>query len=225
MPNATPFAIVRRVFSWFVLVVLILSLVLILKKSPAPNVATSPAAAASAEQKLEVADQAAASGQAAQVQLNSTELNSYLAQNLELAGSSQPSAVPTSTGGQPGGSAVASSTPEIAGADPQTVAEAESNVKDVKIDLDGDVVTAYVIFNVHGADLSLEIAGHLYTQNGYMRFDPVDGKIGSFPLPQSALEDAVQKMMSSPENREKLRLPDNVSNIEVEDGQVVVSYK
>ncbi|HVB85508.1 MAG TPA: hypothetical protein VNK23_02440 [Candidatus Dormibacteraeota bacterium] len=223
MPKATPFAIVRKVFSWFVLVVLILTLVLILKKSPAPSVTTSPAAAASAEQKLDAADRASASGQPTQVQLNSTELNSFLAQNLQLAGSSQPSVVPASTAGQP--SRPTPPVADVAGADPQTVAEAESNVKDVKIDLEGDVVTAYVIFNVHGADLSLEISGQLYTQDGYMRFDPLDGKIGSFPLPQSALEDAVQRMMSSPENREKLRLPDNVSNIEVEDGQVVVSYK
>jgi len=220
MPNATPFAMVRKVFSWFVLVVLILTLVLILKKSPAPNVATSPAAAAAAELKLQAADQASSSGQPAEVQLNSTELNSYLAQNLQLAGSSNSA---TSAAGQ--SSRPSSATPDIAGADPQTVAEAESNVKDVKIDLSGDIVTAYVIFDVHGADLSLQISGHLYTDGGYLRFEPTDGKIGSFPLPQSALHDAVQKMMTSPENREKLRLPDNVSNIEVEDGQVVVSYK
>lgn len=218
MPKATPFAIVRKIFSWFVLVVLIVTLVLILKKSPAPNVVTSPAAATSAEQKLEAAGQAAASGQPAQVQLNSAELNSYLAQNLQLAGSSDATAA-----GQP--SQPIAATPDVAGADPQTVAEAESNVKDVKINLDGDLVEAYVIFNVHGADLSLELQGHLYTDGGYLRFEPVGGKIGSFPLPQSALDDAVQKMIASPENREKLRLPDNVSNIEVEDGQVVVSYK
>jgi hypothetical protein len=220
MPNATPYAMVRKIFSWFVFAVLVVTLVLILKKSPAPNVATSPAAAASAEQKLEVAGQAAASGQPAQVQLNSTELNSYLAQNLQFAGSSNSE---LAAAGQP--NRPISATPDVAGADPQTVAEAESNVKDVKIDLAGDVLTAYVIFNVHGADLSLQISGHLYTDGGYLRFEPTDGKIGSFPLPQSALDDAVQKLMASPENREKLRLPDNVSNIEVEDGQVVVSYK
>jgi len=223
MPKATPFAIIRKIFSWFVLIVLILTLGLILKKSPAPRVVTSPAAAASAGQKLEAADRAAASGQSAQVQLDSTELNSYLAQNLQLAGSPQSSATSASTAGKP--SRPVTMTPDVADADPQTVAEAESNVKDVKIALDGDVVTAYVIFNVHGADLSLELEGHLYTNGRYLRFEPVGGKIGSFPLPQSALDDAVQKMMSSPENREKLRLPDNVSNIEVEGGQVVVSYK
>jgi hypothetical protein len=222
MAGATRFAIVRKIFSWFVLTVLVLTLVLILKKSPAPNVVTSPAAAAAAEQKLDAADQAAASGQPAEVQLNSTELNSYLAENLELAGSSSVAA-PASSNAQ--SDASAASAPAIAGADPQTVQDAESSVRDVKIGLDGDLVKTWVVFNVHGADLSLELEGHLYTEGGYLRFDPVGGKIGSFPLPHSALQDAVQKMMNSPENRDKLRLPANVSDIEVENSQVVVSYK
>lgn len=222
MPKATPFAIIRRVVSSIVLVVLILTLVLILKKAPPPQIATSPAAAAMAEQKLDVADQAAASGQPAQVQLDNTELNSYLAQNLQLSGSdgaSTGSPVATQTTNP------AESAPAVAGADPQTVAEAESAVKDVKIDLAGDLVKTYVIFNFHGKDLSLELDGHLHTQDGYLKFDPVGGKLGSFPLPESALKSAVQKMMSSPENRDKLRLPENVSNIEVENSQIVVSYK
>lgn len=226
MAGATRFAIVRKIFSWVVLTVLVLTLVLILKKSPAPDVVTSRAAAAAAEQKLDAADQATASGQPAEVQLNSTELNSYLAENLQLVGSSSAGAsgaAPAPPSAQ--SPAPAARTPAIAGADPQTVAEAESSVRDVKIDLDGDLVKTWVVFNVHGANLSLELEGHLYTEGGYLRFDPVGGKLGSFPLPQSALQDAVQKMMDSPENRDKLRLPANVSDIEVENSQIVISYK
>lgn len=228
MAAATTFSIIRKIFSWFVLTVLVLTLVLILKKSPAPDVANSPAAAAAAQQKLDAADRAASSGEPAQVQLNSTELNSYLAENLQLAGSpaAGSNSANAATSPSPARTAIpAAGAPSIAGADPQTVAEAKSTVKDVKIDLDGDLVKTWVVFTVHGADLSLELEGHLYTQDGYLRFDPVSGKIGSFPLPHSALQDAVQKMMESPENRDKLRLPDNVDNIEVENGQVVISYK
>ncbi|MGH9716034.1 MAG: hypothetical protein ACRD4R_04800 [Candidatus Acidiferrales bacterium] len=226
MPKATAFAVVRKLFSFVVLAALILTLVLILKKSPAPNVVTSPAAAAVAEQKLDAADQASASGQPAEVQLDSTELNSYLAQNLQLA--SSPDANSTSAGpalAAAHAGAPSANAPEVAGADPQTVGEAESAVRDVKIDMNGGVVKTYVVFNFHGKDLSLELEGHLYTDGGYLRFDPLSGKLGSFPLPQSALQDAVDKMMTSPENREKLRLPSNVSNIEVDNGQIVISYK
>jgi hypothetical protein len=82
-----------------------------------------------------------------------------------------------------------------------------------------------VTFDFHGKDLSLELDGHLAAQGGYLKFEPVAGKLGSLPLPQSALDSAVEKMMSSPENREKLRLPPDISNIQIVDGQAVVSYK
>ena len=89
----------------------------------------------------------------------------------------------------------------------------------------GDLVKAYVIFNFHGQDLSLELDGHLGAQDGYLKFEPVAGKLGSLPLPQSTLDAAVAKMMSSPENREKLKLPDDINNIQIQDGHAVVSYK
>jgi len=73
--------------------------------------------------------------------------------------------------------------------------------------------------------MSLELDGHLSSQNGYLKFDPVAGKLGSLPLPQATLEAAVQKMMESPENREKLKLPAGVNDIKIQDGQAVVSYK
>jgi hypothetical protein len=222
MPGATPFAIIRRIVSWVVLLILVLTLVLILKQSPPPQVATSPAAAASAEQKLDAAAQSAQSGQPSQVRLDSAELNSYLAQNLQFGGDA--SAAPNAASSAAPSDSTANA-PSIPGADPQTVAQAESNVENVKVGMDGDLVKTYVVFNFHGKDLSLEIDGHLYTQDGFLRFDPVGGKIGSFPLPQSALQEAVQRMMDSPENRERLRLPPNVSNIAVQNSQVVVSYK
>lgn len=220
MPGATPFATIRKIVSWTILAVLVLTLVLILKKSPAPDVPTSPAAASTAEQKLDAASQAAASGQPAEVQLDSTELNSYLAQNLQLASSTAATAATAAPAADPSTGAGSN-----AGADPQTVAEAESSVEDVKVDLNGDLVKTYMVFSFHGKDLSLEIDGHLYTQDGYLKFDPVDGKFGSFPLPQSALQEAVQRMMESPENRDKLRLPANINDVEVQNGQLVISYK
>ena len=217
MLGATRFAIIRKVMSWAVLAALVLTLVLILKKSPAPDVVTSAAAASTAERKLQAASQAAASGEPAEVRLDTTELNSYLAQHLQLAG--PPVGDPTPAAGP------ASVPASTAVADPQAVAQPESSIENVKIDLNGDMVKTYVIFNFHGKDLSLEIDGRLYTQDGYLKFDPVDGKFGSFPLPQSALQEAVQRMTDSPENRDKLRLPPTISDVEVQNGQLVVSYK
>ena len=65
--------------------------------------------------------------------------------------------------------------------DQPTIEQVQSSVKDVKVDMDGDLVKAYVIFDFHGKDMSLELDGHLATQDGYIKFDPVAGKLGSLP--------------------------------------------
>ncbi|HWF37256.1 MAG TPA: hypothetical protein VG322_01970 [Candidatus Acidoferrales bacterium] len=224
-----------RIFNWASLAALILVIILVLRKSPPPAVPYDPAAAKRVEQKFAAADQAKAAGQPAQVQMNGTELNSYLAQNLQLQGSpAQPgSSVPAPAASLPAagtspatnGSAEADPLAALASNDPQTIEQVQSSVKDVKVDMDGDLVKAYVIFDFHGKDLSLELDGHLSAENGYVKFDPVAGKLGSMPLPQSTLEAAVSKMMSSPENREKLKLPDDISGIQIVNGNAVLSYK
>jgi hypothetical protein len=233
-------------------------ILLVLHKSPAPDVAYDAAAAKRVAQKFAAANEAKAAGQPAQVQMDRTELNSYLAQNLQLEGSA-PAAPTHDTGGTsaadparyggaaasgpgaadiagaPSNAAAGASTPAgnleneaaaaLASFDPRTIEQVQSSVKDVKVDMDGDLVKAYVIFDFHGKDLSLELDGHLGAQDGYMKFEPVAGKLGSLPLPQSTLDAAVARMMSSPENREKLKLPSDISDVQVVDGRAVVSYK
>jgi hypothetical protein len=91
--------------------------------------------------------------------------------------------------------------------------------------MDGDLIKAHIIFNLHGQDLSLDLDGHLVSENGYLKFEPVAGKLGSLPLPHSVLDAAVDKLMSSPENRDKMKLPDDINDIQIQNGQAVVSYK
>ena len=62
-------------------------------------------------------------------------------------------------------------------------------------------------------------------ENGYLNFVPVSGQIGSLPLPQSALESAMRHLMESPENREKLKLPNDMSGLKIENGEVVAKYQ
>jgi len=231
MPIPKELKILYRILTWSALAVLVPVLILILKKSPAPNVQVDPTAVARVDRKFAAADQAKAAGQPAQVQLDSTELNSYLAQNLQLEGSAAANASGASVpapSSDSGASANQSSNamPNLdSSADAASIESVQSTVKDVKVDMDGDLVKAYVVFDYHGKDLSLELDGHLGTENGYLKFIPVSGKLGSLPLPQSTLNAAVDKMMSSPENREKLKLPDGVSDIQIQQGQAVVSYK
>jgi hypothetical protein len=232
MPNSSAFKLAYRILSWSSLAALILTLVLVLRKSPPPNVPYDPNAAARVEQKFAAADQAKAAGQPSQVALDRTELNSYLKDNLEVQGPpAEPVTTPSSTSANAGTQTPNAGNPSdpmaalASGDQATTLEQVQSTVKDVKVDMDGDLVKAYVIFDFHGKDLSLELDGHLSTQDGYVHFEPVAGKLGSLPLPQSTLNAAVEKMMSSPENREKLKLPGDISDIQIVNGQAVVKYK
>lgn len=230
---------VYRICRWASLILLVFAIILVLRKSAPPEVPYDPTASARVEQKFAAADLAKSAGRTGQVQLDRTELNSYLHDNLGLEGKQQPS--PDSSGDASGaarpadaqtasalGGASDTSTgadaAAAAGADPRTVEQVQSSVKDVTIDMDGDLITAYVLFDMHGKDLSLELAGHLGTKDGYLDFRPVEGKLGSLPLPQSTLDEAVEKLVSSPENHEKLKLPPDVKDVEIVNGQAVVTY-
>jgi len=233
-PNDGPFKIAYRIVRWSSLAALVLALILVAHKSPAPNIPYDANAAARAQQKFAAAGESQANGQSAQVQLDSTELNSFLEHSLATEGSTQPNSSDAQPGTAPNASENSASPPpspsDATPPDPnadtnQTLDQVQSNVKDFKVDMVGDLAKIYVIFDFHGKDMSLELDGHISADNGYLKFDPVAGKLGSMPLPQSTLQAAVDKLMSSPENREKLRLPPDVSGIQIVDGQVVLSYK
>jgi hypothetical protein len=226
VPELGLFKKAYQILTWTSFAGLIIVIVLVLRTPPAPALPTSPDAAASAEKKFEAADQAKAAGQPGQVALDRSELNSYLAQNLGLEGAAAqpPASSAAMTAGSSPGSASDPSAILPAGEQP-TIDQVQSAVKDVKVDMVGDVVKAFVLFDFHGKDMSLELDGHLSSENGYMKFVPISGKLGSLPLPQSTLNEAVDKLMSSPENREKLKLPDDINDIQIVNGQAVVKYK
>jgi hypothetical protein len=161
-------------------------------------------------------ERAVANGQPATLRMDETELNSYLASHLALAEKGAPN--PASGGGAQGA-------PGGAGPTPQEVEQMRSNVRDFKVQLMDDRVKAYVVFDVHGKDMTLQLEGRLSAQNGYLRFEPLSGQFGSLPIPQSALESAVQRVMDSPENREKLKLPPEISDLRIQNGEVVANYK
>jgi len=221
---ASPWRVAYRIVKWTTLAGTVLSLFLILHKTPPPDVASDPAAAQRLEAKFQDAQMAAAAGQPYTLKITEAELNSFLGSRLELtADSAAPNPAQT-----PAAAPAPVQAPAPASASDQkepTVEEVRSSVRGVRINLIEDRVRAYVVFDFHGKDLSLQLEGHLRAEDGYLRFEPVSGALGSFPLPQSSLESAVHKMMDSPENHEKMRLPPEIGDLRIENGEVVVSYK
>ena len=214
--------LIFRILRWTVYACALILLILLLHKSAPPTVSTTPEAAARAEQKFQEVQQAVSQGQPATLRMDETELNSYLASHLELAGG------PKSSGAAPNGAPNATSEASPNSDQSATMDDVEqmrSNVKDVKVQLVGDRVRAYVMFDVHGKDMTLQLEGKLGADNGFLKFEPVSGQIGALPIPQATLEAAVRKMMESPENREKLKLPSDISDLKIENGEVVAKYQ
>jgi hypothetical protein len=214
--RTSPWKLIFRIVRWSTYAAAVVTLILVLHKTPPPPVETSPQAAARAEQKFEEVERAVANGRPATLRMDETELNSYLSSHLQLSDNDAAKPAPSSgQQGAPGGSAPTQ----------QDVEQMRSNVRDVKIQLIDNRVKAYVVFDVHGKDMTLQLEGHLGAQNGYLNFEPLTGQIGSLPIPQSTLESAVHRLMESPENREKLKLPPQIADLHIEHGEVVASYK
>jgi hypothetical protein len=206
-----------RCLRWSTYLAALITLILLLHKAPPPPVQSSPQAAARAEEKLQQAEDSVSQGQKATLRLDESEVNSYLASHLDLA-KNAPAASPVTPD--------ASQTTDGSGA--ATAADFEqvrSSVRDVKVQMEGDQVRAYVVFDVHGKDMTLELVGKLGAKGGYLKFEPVSGQLGALPIPQSTLESAVQRLMESPENREKLKLPADIADMHIENGQLVATYQ
>src|SRR5258707_3861947 len=219
--KTSPLRLIFRIVRWTTYVAAAITLLMVFHAAPPPVVATSPQAAARVEQKFEAVEQAVASGQPATLRLDQTELNSYLASHLDIA----PSAPAKAESPSPSRDNATSDLPTPSGTNAEQLEQVRSSLRDVKVELVDDRVRAYVVFDFHGKDMTLQLEGRLAATNGYLRFEPVSGQIGSLPLPQSTLETAVQKMMDSPENREKFKLPADISGLKIENVEVVASYQ
>jgi hypothetical protein len=218
-----------RAAQWVALGLILVIVILILRKGSPPTVTTDPSAASRAEEKIRDSEVAQSMGEPHKLQLDSTELNSYLSANLATNGNVSASAnatpAPQATSVTPAAAPGAVAGGPSATDPAPTLEEVQSSVRDVKVDMVGDVVKTYVVFNFHGQDLSMELDGHIRAENGYLKFEPISGAIGSMPLPASTLQSVADRIMDSPENRDKMKLPPGVNNIRVVDGQVVVDYK
>ena len=219
--KTSPLRLIFRIVRWTTYVAAAITLLMVFHAAPPPVVATSPQAAARVEQKVEAVEQAVASGQSATLRLDQTELNSYLASHLDISPAAAATPPPTTAAPADSGSGL----PTPSGTSVEQVEQVRSSVRDVKVELIDDRVRAYVVFDFHGKDMTLQLEGRLAATNGYLRFEPVSGQIGALPIPQSTLQTAVEKMMESPENREKLKLPAEISGLRIEKGELLATYR
>jgi hypothetical protein len=216
---------IDRIISIATLVASLVAIVLVLKK-PAP-VAHSQAPAAIAEhaqsfdQKMAQFEQATQQSQAspsqetsqsttspvssaaaptpkAEVHINSDEISAVLAQSLGNAGA-------------------AGLTPD------SSIGGAAPTIKDQQVSFDGDLVHGQFLTEIAGKDVWVTISGHIGDKDGYATFDPTEFKVGDLSVPVSLVNPALQKKLA--EQRDRLKLPDNVGDVKVEHGELVMQQK
>jgi hypothetical protein len=240
-PKTIPWRTIFRAIRWATYISGAITIAMVLHKTAPPVVETNSQAAARVEQKFEQVQQAVYAGQPATMRMDQTELNSYLISHLDIAANpdshqspiAASPAIPNTVQAAPATSATPTAGSSASGLDmavpagtsAEQIDQVRSQVKDVKVELVDDHVRAYVVFDLHGKDVTLQLEGKLGAQDGYLNFEPISGQIGSLPLPPSALQSAMRHIFESPENREKFKLPSDMSGLKIENGEVVATYK
>src|SRR5579864_4337998 len=211
-----------RIISIATLVASLVAIVLVLKK-PAPVAYPQPPAAIAEhaqafDQKMAEFAQAtqpsqgsgapatsrADAGQAgstnpkAEVHINSDEISAVLAQSLGNAGT-------------------VGSSPD------SNVGGAAPTIKDQQVSFEGDLVHGQFLTEIAGKDVWVTISGHLGEKDGYATFDPTEFKVGDLSVPVSLVNPTLQKKLA--EQHDRLKLPDNVGAMRVENGELVMQQR
>lgn len=203
-----------RIISIVTLVASLIAIVLVVKRPAPVSHRQDPAAIAqqaqSFDQKMAEFEQASrpvsgapatvASDPAnpkAEVRLSSDEVSAVLAQSMGNAG---PALTPTSD-----------------------VGSAAPTIKDQQVSFDGDVVHGQFLTQIAGKDVWITISGHIGEKDGYATFDPTEFKVGDLNVPVSMVNPALQKKLA--EQRDRLKLPENVGSLKVENSQLVMQQK
>jgi len=99
----------------------------------------------------------------------------------------------------------------------------EPTIKDQQISFEGDTVHGQFLTEIAGKDVWLTVSGHLSSKDGYATFEPTEFKLGDLNVPVSLVNPALQKKLA--EQRDRMKLPDNVGDLKVQNGELVMQQK
>ncbi len=199
---------VYRLVRWLSLAGLVVTVFLLLK-SPAPVAQPLDAGqirknATSFQQKLSELARAQSSGETGtEVHFTASEVNAAIA---------QAAASPT-----PPDHARSASQPAPQAADDPVP------IKSTQVSFEDDVVKGQFLAQIYGKDVYITVAGRLGSRDGYATFDPTEFRVGELSVPVSLVNPALQSKLADPENREKMKLPEFVKDLRVENGELVIT--
>jgi hypothetical protein len=201
-----------RIISLATLASSLIAIYLVLKKpQPISHPIPAPVAAEkvqSFQDKVQQLDQPRTPGQPpAEVHLSSDEISAAIAEAAATVPAAALSGPPTSV-------------PSSADA---PIAAGQPEIKDYQVNLEGDVARGQFVTQIGGKDVYVTLAGHLGSQDGYATFDPTEFKVGDLEIPVSLVNSALQKKLA--EQKDRLKLPEDVGGIKVENGELVMTGK
>jgi hypothetical protein len=231
-----------RIVSVATLVASLVAIVLVLKRPQPVAAPVSPAAQAanaqSFETKIEQLEKPTQLGQPqVEVHLSADELRAALAEAAKTIPAAavpqtaqravaQASVEQSGAAAQSGGVVVS---PQLAQQEPSAsgpdaaFAPGEADVKDYQLSFEGDLAKGQFLTEIAGKPVWVTLEGHLASKDGYATFDPTEFKVGDLEVPVSLVNDALQKKLG--EQRDKLKLPDNVGGFKVENGEMVLTQR
>ena len=159
---------------------------------------TQQSSSSGASQTSTDAGQAVSSSPKAEVHINSDEISAVLAQSLGTAGGAS-------------------------GLTPDSNIGSAPTIKDQQVSFDGDLVHGQFLTEIAGKDVWVTVSGHIGEKDGYATFEPTEFKVGDLSVPVSLVNPALQKKLA--EQRDRLKLPDNVGAMKVENGELVMQQK
>ena len=195
---------IDRIISILTLLTAVIAVYLAIKK-PQPLVqpqtaATAAANARSFEEKLEQLEKPKEpETQPAEVHITSNEVSAAFAQSA--------GAIPAA----------------VAQITPNTDLGSMPAILDQQVSFDGDQAHGQFLTTIAGKNVWITVSGHIGSKDGYATFEPTEFKFGDMSVPVSLVNGALQKQLA--EQRDKLKLPDSVGGVKVENGELVLTQK
>jgi hypothetical protein len=214
-----------RVLSIAAMLVAFAALVLAVKKpqpvAPRQTPADVTANAQSFQNKVQKLEESKARGESgAEVRLTTAELNAAIAQASSTIPVPQQAAAQAQPQTTPAGQVSSSADPNA----PISPGAIDMNsLQEPIISFDGDIVHGQFLTEVAGKKVYVTVSGHLASKDGYATFEPTEFKVGDLNVPVSLVNPELQKKML--EQRDRLKLPEFVSDVHVENGELVVKQK
>ena len=99
-------------------------------------------------------------------------------------------------------------------------AEPAGNVP--QIAMTGDEIMGQFISQLYGKDVYVTISAKLSAENGHLVVHTSGFRIGNLAVPASMADRLIQKKFAEPEMQEKLKLPEFIKDIRIENGKLVI---